>query len=122
MKSFKHLIGITYEEMNCWEAVRLYYKDVMNITLKNFQTEDPLNKEFTNEIICSEKGNFKKVNPADRMVGDIIVISIRGIESHIAVYVGDGNMFHSSHKVGSVVESVRRWENLITGYYRLWEK
>ena len=108
-------VGIEYSEMNCWELTRLFYKDVFDIELKNI-ISDPKDRKATENLIYSTKGEFKKIESPE--FGDIILIKIRGIESHIAVYLGEGLMLHTSETTGSVIDRIDRWGKTITGYFR----
>lgn len=65
-------------------------------------------------------GEFDKVE--DPKFGDLILIKIKGIESHIAVYVGEGKMLHTSRATGSIVERIERWNPRIVGFYRVKRK
>jgi len=61
--------------------------------------------------------DFKEVT--DRKFGDILLIKLFGVESHIAVYLGNGFILHTSKHSGCLVERVARWEKLIVGTYRV---
>lgn len=122
IKSYNHLIGIDYQQANCWEIIRMFYQDIFGIILKNYQVQDSLDRSNTRKIIDCERGQFVKVEPSEAKFGDIILISVRGIESHMGIFVGNRRMLHSHLAAGSVLEPISRWERHITGYYRLWEK
>lgn len=119
-EDFSPLIGVSYATFNCWQIIREFYWIVFNVHLKHY-FEDSRRIEDRSDIhslIYSNIGEFERVDGAPRF-GDLILIKIHGVESHIAVYVNRGTMFHSSKKTGSVIDRVDRWKNHITGYYRL---
>jgi cell wall-associated NlpC family hydrolase len=101
--------------MNCWELTRQFYKQCFDIELKHFSS-DPRDRKATESLIYTNRGEFTKVELPS--FGDIILIKILGIESHIAIYIGNGLMLHTSEKTGSVIDRTDRWVKTITGYYR----
>ncbi len=118
-QNFSNLVGIPYAKMNCWELAQAFYQQVMNADLKHYYEDDaPPTPQATETLIYSSIGDFKKVLGTPEF-GDIILISILGVESHIAVYVGDGMMLHTSRRMGSVLERTSKWKRCISGYYRL---
>jgi cell wall-associated NlpC family hydrolase len=48
----------------------------------------------------------------------IIELTIRGMPSHIGIYLGNGEFIHAT-KYGVAVEPLRRWEKRVKGYYRI---
>lgn len=113
------LVGIPYEEMNCWDIAREFYKRVFGIELKHYcQDKDPERKEVKN-LIYTNVGDFEMVLKGQIKMGDLILIKLYGIECHIAVYLDDGLMLHTQKKTGSIVDRIERYENLIVGFYRV---
>jgi cell wall-associated NlpC family hydrolase len=64
-------------------------------------------------------GDFKKIDEKEIQFGDIILIKIFGVDSHIGVYLGEDRMLHTTLHSGCVIERVLRWKHLISGYYRV---
>lgn len=116
MDYFK-LVGIPYSEKNCWDIAVDFYKIVYNISLSNFYSGPTPDREVTKGLIYSNVGGFEKVNKPE--FGDIIILKIYGIESHIGIYVGDGRMLHSTKGSNCCIDRVTRWDKVISGYYRL---
>lgn len=108
-------IGIEYSDMNCWDLTRLFYRDCFGLDLKHISS-DPKDRKATESLIFTNKGEFQKVETPS--FGDIILIKIKGIESHIAIYIGNGQMLHTSESTGSVIDQTDRWSKTITGYFR----
>lgn len=110
------LIGLKYDDVNCWELVRRYYKLVWGTDLKSYVDFTPVDKYTTESLIKSNIGDFARADMPQ--TGDLILFKIRGVESHIGVVVSRGKFLHSSVMTGSVIDSTARWSNQIAGYYR----
>lgn len=115
-QDYSKLIGIPYETLDCWGIVREFYKIVFNIELRAYYEIVPETREMAKSIVYNSMADFIEVN--DRVFGDIFLIKIFGVESHIAVYLGNGTMLHTSKHSGCIIEKVARWEKLIVGTYR----
>lgn len=114
--NYSSLVGIPYEEKNCWDLARDFYKLVFNVELKHYFEEVPSNKKDIQSLIFSNCGDFSKVDIPE--FGDLIIFSIHGIESHIGIYIDSSLFFHSSKTTGSVHDRMDRWKNLVVGFYR----
>lgn len=114
---YSKLIGVSYSELDCWGVVREWYKIVYGIELKHYYNEIPNNRDITNNLIYSNMGDFKRVISPE--FGDIILIKLFGVESHIAVYLGEGKIIHTSKNTGCMVDRLSKWEKVVTGYFRV---
>jgi hypothetical protein len=114
---YGHLVGKTYEEYNCWEVVKEFYKICFNAELKQYYEEVPENRNVRADIICANMGEVERVNTPPEF-GDIIIVEVLGIPSHIGVYIGSGRMLHSTRSKGCVIEKVSRHAKVIEGFYR----
>lgn len=117
-KNISKFVGVPYDKMNCWDLAVGFYRDIFDIELKHmYQGPTPEAKETTRNIIYSHIGDFE---PAlDPRFGDVILIKMFGLESHIAIYLGFGKMLHTSKRTGSLVDRTRPFEKIISGYYRI---
>lgn len=115
---YAKLIGIPYEVLDCWGIVKEFYKLVFDIELKRYYDEIPNNRSTARDLVYTNMGDFAVVEGKPAF-GDIMLIRLAGIESHIAVYIGGGKMLHTQKKVGCHIDSVKRWEKLIVNYYRV---
>lgn len=113
--------GRTLEEgLDCYGVVLLYYKVFKNITLI-----DP----FYDNISTTEKekvGNILldglPLTKLDKPKKDCIVsIQSGGKLSHIAIYLGQGMILHSTKATGCVISNIQRFTNCINGYYTIKE-
>lgn len=110
-------IGIPYSKKDCFNLAKDFYKQELGLELKHYFDELPKNRNEMCALIYTHKGDFKKVRSPE--YGDIILLKIKGIESHIAVYLGNGLMLHTTEKTGSVIDRLSRWVNMVSGYYTL---
>lgn len=117
MKDFSSLIGIPYEEKDCWGIAVEWYRLVLGIELKHYYDEVPNDRTKANSLVYSSLGDFEKIETPK--FGDIILIKLFGVECHIAIYLGEGKIFHTQRNVGSMVDRLSKWEKVITGYYRV---
>jgi cell wall-associated NlpC family hydrolase len=117
-RNYKHLIGIPYEEKHCWDLATFFYSSVMGIEISHvFSGPHPGDKEKVAMLIQSNKGKFQEVKVAQ--FGDLVIIKLFGIENHIAVYLGNGYILHTTKRIGSHIAPLKLWRNTIVGYYRV---
>ena len=116
-QGYSKLIGEPYEKYNCWQIAKEFYRIVYGIELLHAFDNFPEDKEEIKHLIYSNMGSFEKVDTPQ--FGDIILLKIRGIESHIAVYLEKGMFIHTSKGTGCVLDRVSVWGKVIVGFYRL---
>lgn len=119
LKNYSNLLGIPYKEKDCWGIVVDFYRLVFNSELNRYYEAIPENRVEAKNLIYSSMGDFTKVDSEDKKFGDILLIKIFGVESHIAVYLGEGRILHTTSHSGCVIDRVDRWKHLIVGYYRV---
>jgi cell wall-associated NlpC family hydrolase len=113
------LIGIPYEECDCWKLCIRAYKDLFSIELKHYFDETPENLQVRKSLIYSNIGDFVPVERPE--FGNLILFNIRGVDSHIGMYLWGNSFLHTTKGTGSVVGDLLKYNDLITGYYRLKE-
>lgn len=118
LESSHRLIGIDYDERDCWGIASLFYKHVLNIDLDKYDSEydDPNDRKLVSSIINREKSNWLKVHKPK--FGDIIVLKIYGLSAHVGIYLNEKKFLHTMEKTGSIVDNISVWEKRIEGYYR----
>lgn len=121
LPDFSKLVGVPYSEKDCWQLVKAFYNLVFNTELKHYYKDTPPDLHVRKNLIYSNMGDFLEVKGTPKF-GDIILLKVRGIESHIGVYVGEGRMLHTAIKTGSIIDRVSRWDKVIVGFYRLSEE
>lgn len=72
-------------------------------------------KNYVNGLIRASEKDFKKVKSPSP--GDLITIKLRGVECHIAIFLGNNLILHTSKSTGSVIDRLSRWHNMVVGYY-----
>ncbi len=117
MKSFNHLIGIPYSKADCFKLCKLFYQDVLNIQLKDYFESLPTDRVQMKNLIYTNVGDFRKTDSPK--FGDLILLRIKGLESHIAINLDNSTMLHTMTNTGSVIDRKSRWGTLIVGYYTL---
>lgn len=121
-RDYSNLVGTPYEEMNCWEAARSFYLNCLGVDLKHYCEEAPSDREEIKNLIYTNRGDFEEIKIGRELkFGDLVLFKIRGIESHIGVFVGGGKFFHAYKGTGSCVDRIDRWKHLIAGVYRMKE-
>lgn len=117
---FSNLIGLEYEDYNCWDLARLFYIQVFAIDLKHYyqnKKKAEEDRKLTESLIYTNKGDFVRVEEPE--FGDLITMKIRGLESHIGIYIGNGLMLHTDRIRGSHVDRLSRFDKMICGFYRV---
>lgn len=116
---YSKLLGTPYSDKDCWGIVVEFYKVVFDIELNRYYQDIPTSRDNVKNLIYSNMGDFTQVEEKDKQLGDVMVIKVFGVESHIAVYLGDDSMLHTTIHSGCVIDRVLRWKHLIVGYYRV---
>jgi len=98
-------------------VTKLFYKHVFNIKLQDYYSDVPDSRDIAQSLVYSSMKDFEEVTKPE--FGDLMLIKLQGIESHIAVFLGEGIMFHSTIHSGSVIERISKYEKLIVGFYRV---
>jgi cell wall-associated NlpC family hydrolase len=120
--NYSSLVGTPYSEKDCWGIVVDFYQLVFGITLNSYYTEVPQSRDITKNLVYSNMGDFQKVEFKDKQFGDIFLIKLYGVESHIAICLGNETLLHTTLHSGCCIERLARWEKTIVGVYRVKEK
>lgn len=114
---YSKLIGTPYSEKDCWGIVVEFYRLQFKIELNQYYQDIPKDRDASKAMVYSNIGDFYSVS--DRAFGDIFLVKLYGVECHIAIYLGEGLMLHTTNHSGCVIDRVARWEKLIVGTYRV---
>jgi cell wall-associated NlpC family hydrolase len=109
---------VSYEKMDCWKLAKQFYQQVFNIELKHYFEGPVPDRNEVKNLIYTNAQDFSKVE-GEYSFGDILIISLYGIECHIAIYLGEGRMLHTMKGSGSIIDRVNRWSRMISGAYRI---
>jgi cell wall-associated NlpC family hydrolase len=115
MEKIRHLIGIPYSEKDCWSLCKSFYSEVLGIELKNYFETLPQDRVVMKNLVYTNMGDFQKTDSPK--FGDIILIKFKGLESHIAIFIDNSTMFHTTTSTGSVIDRIARWKPSIVGFY-----
>lgn len=110
------LVGTPYETLDCWGVTREFYR-LHGVNLKQYYLDAPNNTEVSAGLISKYRSDFDKVT--EPRYGDIILINLLGLPSHIAVFLEEGLMLHTNKKTGCMIDKLSRWEKQIVAFYRV---
>lgn len=113
----KKYIGRNYEEYDCLDLVKEFYKDHFGLEIENFYEGAKPTPEEIGVLVKTNKGEFVKVDGKPQF-GDIVVIKLYGIACHLGVIVEGTKFLHSAKNIGSNIDRIERYSRLIEGYYR----
>jgi len=111
---FSKYIGRKYEEYNCLDLVKEFYKDQFGLDVKNYFEGDVPSREQVGALIKTNKGDFVKVEGKSQF-GDIVVIRLYGIACHLGVVLHGTKFLHSAKNIGSNIDRIERYSRLIEG-------
>lgn len=115
--SLSTYIGLPYETTDCFQLAQKFYIEQFEVQLKHYYSEMPEDRQEIENLIYSNVGDFDRVDSPE--FGDLIILKILGIESHVGVYIGKDNFIHSVKVTGSCMDRLDRWKGRVTGFYRL---
>ena len=119
-QDYSNLIGTPYEKLDCWGVVVSFYQICFGVELKRYYDSPPNDVHKANNLISSNIGDFIPIEDMQDMIfGDILLIYLFGVESHIAVYLGNGKILHTQKKVGCMVDRLCRWKDRVSRVGRL---
>lgn len=118
LDSFHDLVGISYNDLDCYELTQKFYSKVFNKDLDILYDIRPDEKK-TKTLFEKQKSSFDKVTIPQ--FGDIIVFNVATLPCHIGIYINNRLFLHTRKHTGSVLERLAQWNKRIEGYYR-WQK
>ena len=111
-------IGIKYSEYNCWELVALFYAQELKINLPKYYEQRSEDRDKLSGIIYDKKSDYIEVSFDNLREYDLLLFYVKGVASHIGVYLGRGKFLHTREDVDTVVESLDKWKTKLAGIYR----
>lgn len=115
------LVGVPYEKLNCWELVREFYRRSFAIELQAYYEGPTPSPKEVRALIHAHLSDFVRVDGPPRF-GDIILLRLSGIESHIGVFLKNSQFIHSVEGAGVAIDRLDRWHPNVVGYYRYQHK
>ncbi len=116
-KDIKKYIGKPYDQYNCLDLVKEFYKDFFHLSVKNYYEGSTPDRKEVSSLINTNRGDFEQIT-GKKKFGDLVVIKLYGIECHLGVVLDENTFLHSSRGIGSHIERISRYKNLISGFYR----
>jgi cell wall-associated NlpC family hydrolase len=111
-------IGIKYSDYNCWELVALFYSQELNTILPKYYEQRSEDRDKLSGIIYDKKSDYIEVSFDNLREYDLLLFYVKGVASHIGVYLGRGKFLHTREDVDTVVESLDKWKTKLAGIYR----
>lgn len=101
--------GRNYEGLDCWGLVRLIYKEMFNIDLPSFADKyiDLKDKALLEKLYAKHSKNgegWTRVLKGQEMFGDVFLVPLVGINTHVCVCVEPGLMIHITEDINVTVE------------------
>jgi len=116
-RDFSSLIGIPYDGCNCWELAKRFYALCLDAKLISYFDDTTQEDELAEKLISTNRGDFNEVQSPK--FGDIIILTIAGLECHVGIYIDHEFFLHTTKAHGSVMERNHRYKKLVVGYYRM---
>lgn len=119
MNRYLKYIGLSFKDYDCYNLVKLIYKevynkDILNTNVKHYESEK-INNQYEDESL-----NWLKVDEAKE--GDIVCIkldsNIPKIVTHFGVMINNHQMIHTTLNTNAIIENVAKYHKLIAGIYR----
>lgn len=114
--SFSNLVGLPYERVNCWDLVVLFYRQIFKYELAPYYEDGKTDPNTVQGLVNIARTDFERVT--EPQFGDIILMKMMGVESHIGVYISSEKFLHTQTKTGSCLDSLAKWQKIVVGYYR----
>jgi cell wall-associated NlpC family hydrolase len=118
------LAGRARMGVDCWGLLWLVYAEVLGIRLSSYSAEtvDGPEREEIAGMIRGEQGRicWHPVEAGLERDFDMVVLKRAGIESHIGLVTGPGQMIHIVDGADALIERFDqgRWKMKVAGIYR----
>jgi cell wall-associated NlpC family hydrolase len=122
-------IGLPFREhgreragLDCWGLVRLVMAEQFGRYLPSFSTRycKTTDAETIGRLVLSELPHWDDVDSGKEVLGDVVVLRVRGAPMHVGLVLGDGCMLHVEQGIDSAIERYKgsRWAGRVHGFYR----
>lgn len=119
MSKYLKYIGLSFNDYDCYNLVKLIYKevynkDILDTNIKHYESEK-INNQYEDESL-----NWLKVDEAKE--GDIVAIrldsNIPKIVTHFGVMINNHQMIHTTKATNCIIENIAKYHKLTSGIYR----
>jgi cell wall-associated NlpC family hydrolase len=105
--------GRDSESLDCYGLVKQLYKEVNKVDIKDVKSASDLKMIAMQMTGCSYL--WKKTQERE---GTVVLLSVRGLASHVGFVIGRDKFIHTWEKSGGVtIERLSTWKNKIIGFY-----
>lgn len=108
--------------LDCWGLARLVLGEQFGISVPSYAREyaNTQAQEELGALVRRETKLWQPVEAGKEMLGDVIVLRLRGQPMHVGLVLGDQSMLHIEQFINSAIEKYtsRRWASRIEGFYR----
>jgi len=114
--------GRTYNGVDCFGLVQLFYKDQFNIKLPSYV--EAYENEKDRQAICNEINKERKlsgwIETTNPQYGNLIILNILGRPLHLGIMLDNKQFMHCLKKKGVLIENTDdiSWANRINGYLK----
>lgn len=110
------LIGLPYEDYDCYDVVRHFYKMVFDINIHEYQYPDPNDSKHISGVVELGTKDFEKVSCPK--FGDIVLLRLFELPAHVGIYIDDKTILHTKKNTGSIIDRSDNIQRRVLGYYR----
>ena len=118
MNKYIKYIGIPFKKLDCFNLVKLIYKEVYNQSILDTNIMH-YESEKINESYLGEVSNWIKID--EPIEGAICAIRLDSnfpkIVTHFAYCINDKQIIHTTKKTDCIVENIAKYYKLIEGFY-----
>lgn len=119
MNNYIKYIGLPFEKYDCFNLVKLIYKEVHNKQILDTNVKH-YESDLINQSYLGEVDNWVEVK--EPLEGDIVAIRLDSnyphLVTHFGVMINDKQMIHTTEKTNCVVENITKYYKLVAGFYR----
>lgn len=120
--NYNDLIGVPFEEMNCWQLVQeIYSRHGISLQDYNIGVDEcqRISKIYAKELDQDTPGFWKRLYTPEPLA----LVAIRNHPkyiSHCGVSLGSGQFIHSLYGIGVIISKIRdpNWQFKIAGFYQ----
>ncbi len=127
-ENLSQYVGLSYDDYDCWQLIRLYYRQELGIRLPFFrgQYENGADGRNTRRLYLAEIASKIWIEVMDQKYPDLVLFIINGKMPHVGLVVNKTEMLHVQRAGGSAIENFYnfRWNKRRLGFYRyagLWQ-